>query len=227
MKKKNNDEFTMDRKEYIDFLANQSNEISMSNHNSKTGAACLNIAFPVCTCREDAPCKEKCYACKGRQQICRVQASYYRNLRLYNNSADDFFEQLYYKIKFSGLPMVRFFDSGDYPDVEFLERSVELANKFPNVKFMAYTKKYDLVNKYLDDGGKLPDNYNIFFSAWDKLWDVPNKHNLPVAYVKFKEERFTPEIPKSAFHCPGRETNCSACGVCWSKKVKAVYFDEH
>ena len=50
---KNVKEFTMDRKEYIDFLASQSNEISMSNKNSKTGVACLNIAFPVCTCRED------------------------------------------------------------------------------------------------------------------------------------------------------------------------------
>ena len=50
-------EFTMSRKDYIDFLANKSNEISMSNKNSKTGIACLNIAMPVAVCREDAPVK--------------------------------------------------------------------------------------------------------------------------------------------------------------------------
>ncbi len=38
-------EFVMDRKEYIDLLANKTNEISMSNNNSKTGKACLNLAM--------------------------------------------------------------------------------------------------------------------------------------------------------------------------------------
>ena len=33
----NQNNYTMDRKEYIDFLANKSNEICMNNKNSKTG----------------------------------------------------------------------------------------------------------------------------------------------------------------------------------------------
>ena len=227
MKKKNNDEFTMDRKEYIDFLANQSNEISMSNHNSKTGTACLNIAFPVCTCREDAPCKEKCYACKGRQQICRVQAAYYRNLRLYYDNPDEFFEQVYYKVKFSGLPKVRLFDSGDFPNYDFLARIAKLCYKTPNVKYMAFTKKYEIVNEYIDNCGELPDNLNILFSAWDKLWEVPNPHGLGIAYVDFNDKRLNPEFPKNAFVCPGRESTCSACGACFNKKLKAVVFHQH
>jgi len=48
---KQNKEFFATKQEYIDFLANKSNEINMANKNSKTGAACLNLAFPVCTCR--------------------------------------------------------------------------------------------------------------------------------------------------------------------------------
>ena len=36
--------------------------------------------------------------------------------------------------------------------------------------------------------GKLPNNLNIVFSAWDKLWEVPNPHELPVAYVEFKNK---------------------------------------
>ena len=211
----------------IEEFSLRSNEICANNNNRKLGKACISVPFPVIVCNPNAPCYLKCYAKHGCQGFANVQGAYYRNLRLYHNDANDFFEQLFYKIKFSGLPLVRFFDSGDYPDAEFLVRSVELAKKFPGVKFMAYTKKYDLVNDYLSGGGKLPDNYNIFFSAWDKLWEVPNPHGLPVAYVKFKEERLTPEIPNNAFHCPGRESSCSACGVCWNKKVKAVYFDEH
>ena len=122
-------EFTMSRKEYIDFLANKTNEISMSNNNSKTGKACLNLAFPLSTCRPDAPCREGCYAGKGCQQIAIVQGAYCRNLRLYYDDPDNFFEQIYYKIKFSGLPKVRWFDSGDIADAEFFERMVDLCKK--------------------------------------------------------------------------------------------------
>ena len=220
-------EFKMDKKEYIDFLANKSNEISMSNRNSKTGIACLNIAFPVCSCREDAPCKSGCYACKGRQQMMSVQGAYYRNFRLYNDDPDNFFEQVYYKVKFSGLPKVRWFDSGDIYDYEFLERMVELCKRTPNTNHMAFTKKYELVNEYINENGKLPDNLNIMFSAWDKFWEVPNPHGLGVAYVDFNDKRLNPDIPQNAFVCPGRESTCSACGVCWSKKAKAVVFHQH
>ena len=225
--KKNNHEFIMDRQEYIDFLASKTNEISMSNNNSKTGKACLNLAFPVCTCREDAPCKVGCYANKGRQTMANVQGAYYRNLRLYYEDPDNFFEQIYCKIKFSGLPKVRWFDSGDIADAEFFERMIELCKKTPDVKHMAFTKKYEIVNNYIDKNGNLPDNLNILFSAWDKLWEVPNPHGLGVAYVDFTDKRFNPDFPKNAFVCPGRESTCSACGVCFSKRVKAVVFKQH
>ena len=217
----------MDRRDYIDFLANKSNEISMSNRNSKTGMACLNLAFPTCVCREDAPCKNTCYAQKGCQQMSSVQAAYYRNLRIYNDNPELFFEQVYYKVKFSGLPKVRLFDSGDFPDYEFVERLVDLCHKTPQVKYMAFTKKYELINEYINQNGDLPSNLNIILSAWDKLWEVPNPHSLGVAYVDFNDKRLTPELPKNAFMCPGRESTCSACGACWNKKLKAVVFKQH
>ena len=220
-------EYVMDRKEYIDLLANKTNEISMSNNNSKTGKACLNLAFPLCTCREDAPCKATCYAGKGCQQMAVVQGAYYRNLRLYYEDPDNFFEQIYCKIKFSGLPKVRWFDSGDIADAEFFERMIDVCKKTPNVSHMAFTKKYEIVNEYIDKNGKLPDNLNVLFSAWDKLWEVPNPHGFGIAYIDFNDKRLNPEFPKNAFRCPGRDSTCSACGVCFSKKVKAVVFKQH
>ena len=225
--KKNSKEYTMNKQEYIDFLANQSNEISMSNGNSKTGKACLNIAFPTCVCREDAPCREGCYANKGCQQISKVQAAYYRNLRLYNDDPDNFFEQVYCKVKFSGLPKVRVFDSGDLPSYDFLERLVEVCKKTPETKWMMFTKKYEIVNEYIEKNGDLPDNLNILFSAWHKLWYVPNPHDLGMAYVDFNDKSLNPTFPKNAFVCPGRQTTCSSCGVCFSKRVKAVVFHQH
>ena len=224
---KQKQDFTMSRQEYIDFLANKSNEINMGNKNSKTGAACLNLAFPVCVCREDAPCKATCYACKGCQQMATVQAAYYRNLRLYHDDPDNFFEQVYCKIKFSGLPKVRWFDSGDIVDAEFFSRMVELCKRTPNTKHMDFTKKYEIANAYIDKNAKLPSNLNVLFSAWDKLWEVPNPYGIGVAYVDFNDKRLNPEFPKNAFVCPGRASTCSACGACWSKKLKAVVFHQH
>lgn len=228
MSKKNaNKEYKLSKQEYIDILANKTNEISMNNNNSKTGKACLNLAFPLCTCREDAPCKVGCYAAKGCQQMAVVQGAYYRNLRLYYEDPDNFFEQIYSKIKFSGLPKVRWFDSGDIADKEFFERMIELCKRTPDVKHMAFTKKYEIVNEYISKHGELPENFNVLFSAWDKLWEVPNPHGLGIAYVDFNEKRLNPKWPSNAFVCPGRDSTCSACGVCFSKKVKAVVFHQH
>ena len=220
-------EFTMSRMEYIDQLSNNSNEINMRNNNSKTGSACLNLAFPMCVCRADAPCRELCYAGKGCQQMAKVQGAYYRNLRLYHDNPDNFFEQVYCKIKFSGLPKVRLFDSGAIVDVEFFERMVNLCKKTPEAKHRAFTKKYDIVNDWITKNGQLPENLNILFSAWDRLWEVPNPHGLGIAYMDFTDKRLNPDMPKNTFVCPGRESTCSACGVCWSKKVKSVMFHQH
>lgn len=226
-KNKNKKEFKMDRQEYIDFLASKTNEISMSNNNSKTGRACLNIAFPLVTCRPDAPCKQECYAGKGCQQIAVVQGAYYRNLRLYYDDPDNFFEQVYYKVKFTGLPKVRWQDSGDIPDAAFFDRVVDLCKKTPNVKHMLFTKKYEIINEYIDKNGELPSNLNVLFSAWHKMWFIPNPHNLGIAYIDFNDKSLNPEFPKNAFICPGRESTCSACGACFNKKLKAVIFHQH
>lgn len=220
-------EFKMSRDEYIAHLATKTNKIHMTTNNRKTGPAILDLAFPVCSCREDAPCKESCYACKGAQRIAVVQASYYRNWRLWNENPDNFFEQVYYEIKYSGLTTVRFFDSGDIPNRDFLHRMVLLCEKTPDVKYMAFTKQYELVNMYISLHGELPDNLNIIFSAWDKLWDIPNLYNLPVAYVDFKDKRMNPDFPKNVFRCPMKESTCSACKVCWNKNLKAVIFKQH
>ena len=225
-------EFKLSRDEYIAQLATKTNKIHMTTKNRKTGPAILDLAFPVCSCREDAPCKEYCYANKGTQKICNVQAAYYRNFRLMNEDINDTFEQIMFKIKHSGLSMVRYFDSGDIPNYDFMIGIFEIAKKLPDVKFMAFTKKYELVNQYLLDGNKIPDNFNIIFSAWDKLWTFDNPFNLPVAYVDFKDKRLNPDFPEKALICPSSgkklgEITCSMCKYCWNKNINAVIFKQH
>ena len=106
MKKTNENKVWMDREDYINYLSVKTNEVHISDHNSKTGPLCNDLAFPVCTCREDAPCRNGgCYCMKGRQQIAVVQAAYTRNLRLYNTDPVDFWEQVKFKIKHRPYPL--------------------------------------------------------------------------------------------------------------------------
>lgn len=221
----------MPREEYIEFLATKSGEISISNHNSKTGSCCNNLAFPTCTCREDAPCKASgCYCMKGRQAMCNVVAAYVRNLMIYNNDHDDFWEQVKFKIKHNPLPLFRWFDAGDILDYEFFCGMVELAKAFPNIRFMSFTKKYDIVNEWLATNGDLPKNLNIIFSAWHIGWKVNNPYGMPVAYVDFKDQTLNPQFPKGITGCPNQSDKtitCSMCQKCWNKKIKAVVFKQH
>lgn len=219
------------KEEYVDYLANKSNEVHLSTSNRKTGGCCNDLAFPTCTCREDAPCKHSgCYCMKGTQQMSSVLAAYTRNLRLYNTDPQDFWEQVAFKVKHNPLPLFRFFDAGDVPDYDFFCGMVELARQFPDIKFMSFTKKYSIVNKWLTENGDLPDNLNIIFSAWHIGWKVENPFGLPVAYVDFKDKTLNPEFPKEITSCPNQKDKtitCSICRKCWDKRIEAVKFKEH
>ena len=233
MSKKNTQkkEFTMSREEYIEFLSMKSNEVHMTTKNSKTGCGVIDLAFPVITCREDAPCKKTgCYCMKGTQQMASVQGAYYRNYRLYHEDPVDFWNQVQFKLAHCGLSKCRYFDAGDLPNYAFIDGMVATAKKFPEMKFMAFTKKYFLVNQWIDNNGNLPDNLNIIFSAWDKNWEVLNPHHLPVAYVDFKDFEKNPVLPEKYQTCPNQKDKtitCSMCGKCWRKDLGAVVFKQH
>lgn len=224
----------MTRAEQIDYLSRMSNLPCINHGNLKTGPGCLTLSLPAqVTCREDAPCRKGCYCLKGRQCFINVLSAYYRNWRLWNENPVLFEEMVTNLIKYSGLKLVRWHDSGEIPDMEYLKMMVRIARALPDVRFLAYTKKYELVNTYLDVEKKFPDNLTVRFSYWDKDWKVDNRHNLPVAYVDFKDKSKNPEFPTKMFHCRGNakkedlEHTCSSCQVCFNKNVKAVVFGQH
>lgn len=226
-------ENVLPREEYIQQLSKRTNEVSITHENAKTGGCCNDLAFPTCTCRDDAPCKLSgaCYCLKGTQKMCSVLQAYTRNLRLYNTDPKDFWEQVACKIKHNPLPLFRFFDCGDIPDYDFLLGMVELAKQFPNIKFMSFTKQYEIVNTYLGTVQEgIPENLTIRFSAWDKNWDVPNPYNLPVAYCDFTDKTLNPEFPEKCASCPNQSNKtitCSMCQKCWNRNIKTVKFIQH
>lgn len=223
---------TNEFKTKLEQIANSSNIVSINNGNSKTGKACLTLSLPVCSCREDAPCKlsRVCYCMKGHQQYPKVLGAYFRNWRLWNENPKDFEEQVNFFVKRSGLSLFRWMDAGDIPNEDFFAMQCRIAAANPKVNFLCYTKKYSIVNEFLSQGCVIPTNFTVRFSYWDKNWKVDNPFGLPVAYVDFKNSSLNPDIPQKCFQCPSTRENgitCSVCRACFNSKVASVKFMQH
>lgn len=204
-------------------------KINISTYNSKLSGQIPNINLPpILTCRHDAPCKKTCYACKGNFTYTKVKESIKNNLACYINDKEGYFNQII-SFLLNGLTTYKFFrwhSSGDMVDADYLEGMIRVAKKCRQTKFLAFTKKYELVNDYLSkNGGKLPNNLKIVFSAWDKDFKIENPFFLPVAYIDLKKKENNPIIPELAIPCTGK---CYECLSCWSlKKGQSVVFKQH
>jgi len=71
----------------------------------------------------------------------------------------------------------RFHVSGDVPDEEYFAKMVEVAARNQHCELLCFTKKYEIVNKFLAFGGVIPKNLHIIFSAWVNL-DMVNPFSL-------------------------------------------------
>ena len=214
----------------VDFYSFLKDNVSINNGNEKTGKACLTLSMPaIISCAEGVPCAHLCYTQRGRMKFPKVCGAYYRNYRIWQESHEKFEKQLDAALTYNALPLLRIHDSGDFVDREYLEMLCRVMEKHPEIKAMAFTKKYELVNDFIREGGKIPDNLCIRFSAWDKSWEVPNPFDLPMSYVDFKDSSKNPDIPKNAFLCRGGKdgVTCSNCRACFNKNVKAVRLLEH
>jgi hypothetical protein len=92
---------------------------------------------------------------------------------------------------------------------------ITIAKAFPSIKFLAFTKKYDL------DYSKIPNNLSIVLSAWPN-WPLP-KHG-PIAFMQDgTEDRYNDQ---DTLECQGC---CEHCSLCWylSQLNKNVVFHKH
>ena len=202
-----------------------SEQLHISTCVSKLGANIPSVNLPpVVTCRKDAPCYKKCYARKGRFCFPRNKNYLEQNLHKWETDPKGF----EINVKLAALP-VKFFrwhSSGDIPDMKYLEMMVRVAIETPDTHFLCFSKKYEMVNEWLDKFGNFPPNLNIVYSAWGNF--IPeNPHHLPMAYIKLRKESCN--IPEDAHHCPKYCGDCVMTGCsCWDlRRGESVFFDEH
>lgn len=200
--------------------------MKISITNSKLGDKIPSLNLPTTVCRADAPCKKGCYARKGNWLFPNVVNSLQQNLNEFNENPTKFFNDIIEWLNNDDVTFkfFRWFSSGDIVNQTFLNGMVKVAKKCKNTKFLCFTKKFELVNEYLN-AYELPKNLKIVLSAWDKDFKVDNPHNLPMTYVYFKDASRNAEIPEFAIPCQG---TCQKCKACWNlKKGQSVYFHQH
>lgn len=206
---------------------------------TKLGSSIPSINLPpIVTCRANAPCAKctndggGCYAMRGHWMYKNTRTTLWNNLYAYRQNPKLFFDSI--TIQTALFKFVRWFSSGDIVDAEFFKGMIRVARKNKEVKYLCFTKKYEIVNEYLDAGGRIPSNLRIVFSTWGDF--IPeNPHNLPMTYVKMnlrgnkaqKEEimKLNSKVPETAIPCVGK---CYMCQACWSlKKGQGVVFKKH
>lgn len=187
-------------------------KVSISKGNSKLGAI-PSVSLPSCiTCNPSAPCFKKCYAAKIERLRKTVKDAYSRNLDILQEDPALYWLQV--KAAASMSRFFRFHVSGDIPNPQYFADMVKTAEELPHTNFLAFTKQYNIVNEYINNGGEIPANLKIIFSNWGE-WKCNNPHGLPVCEVIFKGE----EPADNWKVCGGNCTECACRGVgCWELK---------
>lgn len=198
--------------------------ITISYSNRKMGAI-PSFSLPSgLSCRADAPCRKECYARRMERLYSNTKKSYINNWNEWVKDPISVEKQI---IGYAYMCRVfRWHVSGDIIDRKYFEMMIHVALECDKTKFLAFTKKYEIVNQYLKEGLSIPENLIIVFSAW-KGFEFENSFNLPAAHVMYKNGETT--APISAKLCKG---NCYDCviedGGCWSlKNGEHVVFMKH
>ena len=201
-----------------------SNQISISRGNIKMGAI-PSVSLPACTtCNPKAPCFKKCYALRLEHRYKNVAAAYSNNLAILQEDPGAYWLQV--KAAAITTRFFRYHVSGDIPNVGYFADMVQTARDLPGTTFLAFTKQYTIVNKYLDIMGAdaIPGNLKILFSNWG-AWKCENPYNLPVCEVVLKGSEPAPNWKI----CGGNCTECACRGVgCWElKNGETIAIFEH
>ena len=123
-----------------------------------------------------------------------------------------------------GVRYFRFHVSGDILNYDYFSHMVQIAFSNPKTEILCFTKRFEIVNKWINDGGAIPGNLHILFSGWDNLKPI-NPYNFPETTVFAHESDFNENWKM----CGGNCFNCACRGLgCWQAgKGDTIAFKLH
>jgi hypothetical protein len=199
--------------------------------NSKTGKNVLvyNVSIEY-TCDHRCECYKEslCYAENGCYNFANNQMKYSENYNYFKNcTEEEFVQSLQLAIDKTGYKLFRYFTCGDIINYSFINCMVKLAENNPSVKFWSYTKKYFLVNTWIDchpeyqknvlETGKILPNLTIIFSHWlnqdGTYFPMNNPYDLPTSeFIPYGKEELA---EKATFICPCSDPTVNVtCETC-------------
>lgn len=188
-------------------------KVSISKGNEKIGETINVSLMPVASCPAGVPCARKCYARRICARRPNIHQAWRKNWKIVQENMAEYFGQIEEALKKARKKeYFRWHVGGDIPSQEYLEGMKELARKFPQTKFLVFTKNFAL------DFSNIPSNLVIVASEWGQ-YKAPAELPRSIFWPKGTEK------PAEGFVCPG---NCETCRYCWyMKSGEAVVFAEH
>jgi len=193
-------------------------KLSISKGNIKLGKI-YNISLPpVKSCGKNLPCYATCYAQKAYRMYPGVRKAWNKNFAVYKKDSSDYFKQIDDFLTEKKPTHFRWHVAGDFPDVDYYVRVLGIADKHKDVKFLAFTKRFDMLKQI----HALPrENLSIVLSAWFNLrLDKGLRNQYPVAWMDDKknpDQRIPSTLRGEAIACP---SNCQICikkdMSCWN-----------
>lgn len=197
--------------------------VSISRGNEKMGAI-QSVSLPSGVTCIVCGCNQKCYAKRMEKRRRTVREAYQNNLKVLNEAPEVYWREVEAAVMLSRY--FRFHVSGDIPNKDYFDKMVEVASRQKHCDILCFTKKFEIVNEYIEAHGELPENLHIVFSGWVGL-EMISPFSLPEAHVRYRNGFTTAR--DDAVECAGNCTECaSVSGGCWTlKKGEQVVFNEH
>jgi len=201
-------------------------KISISKGNTKLGRIAQFNLLPGVSCSKEAgkTCfVDGCYAKKSLRYPA-VQNAWGKNTEIVKHNLFKFYSEMTDFLNTYNGEYFRIHSSGDFIDKNYFKVWLTIIKEFPEIKFLAYTKQFDIVLDGLR-GEKKPENLALYISIWEGEKITGPADILHTVY----DIPYTAVIPNEGHHvgdaflCPG---DCRSCKVCYHGH-RNIHFIKH
>ena len=177
----------------------------------KTGGKLRGVKNSVCS---------KCYALKGRYVFPSVRNALAKRLKALRSPL--WAEAMAFMINAEGNRYFRWHDSGDLQSVSHLKQIVKVCELTPEVRHWIPTREYQIVSKFKEQGGRIPENLTIRLSSHMIDGATPDSIAESLGCVMSS-------VVTSGSNCPSplQGNACVNCRKCWDKSERLVSYAKH
>ncbi len=190
---------------------------------------------------ESCLCRVRCYAKKGFFRMSNVKDVHIRNFQ-FSQSAD-FVDWMIHALAASFVRVLRVHVSGDFYDVNYVRKWLQIVQQSPRQQFFAYTRSWR-IDEMLPELVKLgaEPNFQLWWSidletgpaplirgvrrAYMAISDVDAEHAPDDCDLVFRDRSGTVMKKANGMQvCPPENgvttqtrITCSKCGICWNRR---------